>query len=230
LKILEAASKKYKIPIMEKELVCAPFTSEEGQRYYGAMNAGINCAFANRQILAHLARQVFASVCDIKEEEVETLYEVSHNTCKVEKHKVDGKLKEVIVHRKGATRAFGPGHLDVPKAYRKFGQPVLVGGTMGTFSYILAGTEKAMEETFGTAIHGAGRFMSRHQAKRKWAGVDLIKELARKGIIIKSRSLSGVAEEAPGAYKDVTEVVDVIHNSGIAKKVVQVKPFICIKG
>jgi tRNA-splicing ligase RtcB len=230
LKTLEFASKKYKIPIREKELVCAPFTSEEGQRYYGAMNAGINCAFANRQILAHLARQVFASVFDIKEEEVETLYEVAHNTCKVEKHKIDGKLKDVIVHRKGATRAFGPGHPDIPKEYRKVGQPVLVGGTMGTSSYILSGTETAMKETFGTAIHGAGRFMSRHQAKRKWNGVDLIKELSKKGIIIKSRSPSGVAEEAPGAYKDVTEVVDVMHNSGVAKKVVQVKPLICVKG
>ncbi|MFH1424215.1 MAG: RtcB family protein [archaeon] len=226
LKTLEAASKKYKIPIREKELVCAPFTSEEGQQYFTAMNCGINCAFANRQALAHLTRKGFTEVFGLGEKEVETFYEIGHNTCKLEEH--DGK--KLIVHRKGATRAFGPGRKEVPKKYREIGQPVLVGGTMGTCSYILHGTQKGMDETFGSACHGAGRNMSRQQAKREYFGETVIKELAAKGIIIKGHSKSGVSEEAPGAYKDVTEVVDVMHTSGIAKKVVKVKPLISIKG
>jgi tRNA-splicing ligase RtcB len=230
LQTLGAAAKKYNIPIYEKELVCAPFSSEEGQQYFTAMNCGINVAFANRQALVGLTRKAFSAVFGMDEKEIQTLYEIGHNTAKVERHKVDGEEKELIVHRKGATRAFGPGRPEVPKAYGKIGQPVLVGGTMGTESYILHGTEKGMQETFGSACHGAGRTMSRNQAKKQWWGENLIKDLSAKGIIIKGHSLAGVAEEAPGAYKDVTEVVDVMHNSGIAKKVVKVKPLISIKG
>ena len=230
LKVLEEASKKYGIPIREKELVSAPFNSEEGQKYLSAVNAGINCAFANREAIAHLAREVFVDVFGIDEKEFRTFYEIAHNTCKVEKHKVDGKMRKLVVHRKGATRAFGPGREEIPEKYRSVGQPVLVGGTMGTSSYILHGTELGMEETWGSACHGAGRVMSRVQAKKQWWGDNIVKELAVKGIIIKGHSHSGVAEEAPGAYKDVTEVVDVMHNSGIAKKVVKVKPLISIKG
>ncbi len=230
LKILDKASRKYGIPIREKELVCAPFNSEEGKKYLSAVNCGINCAFANRQALTHLTRKAFNSVFGIDGKEVETFYEIGHNTCKLEKHEVDGKMAELIVHRKGATRAFGPGREEVPEKYRAVGQPVLVGGTMGTCSFILHGTEKGMKDTFGSAIHGAGRKMSRHQAKREWKGVNLVEELAKKGIIIKGHSISGVAEEAPGAYKDAEEVVDVMHFSGIAKKVVKVKPLISVKG
>jgi len=226
LQELEKASKKYNIPIREKELVCAPFSSEEGQIYFSAVNCGINCAFANRQALAHLTRQGFAKVFGMDENEIQTFYEIGHNTCKLEKH----DNKELIVHRKGATRAFGPGREEVPEAYRSVGQPVLVGGTMGTCSYILHGTEKGMTETFGSACHGAGRTMSRVQAKKQFWGETVIKELGNKGIIIKGHSKAGVSEEAPGAYKNVTEVVDVMHNSGISKKVVKVKPLISIKG
>jgi len=230
LKVLDAASRKYNIPIRERELVCAPFKSEEGQKYFSAVNAAINCAFANRQIIAHLTREAFNSVLNINEEEIKTFYEIGHNTAKLERHKVDGKTKNLIVLRKGSTRAFGPGREEIPEAYRKIGQPVLVGGTMGTHSYILHGTEKGMENTFGSAIHGAGRRMSRNQAKKTWRGTDLVKQLNKRGIIVKGHSFAGLAEEAPDAYKDVEKVIDVMHNSGIAKKVVSVKPYICIKG
>ncbi|MCD6226814.1 MAG: RtcB family protein [Candidatus Aenigmarchaeota archaeon] len=230
LKVLDAASRKYNIPIRERELVCAPFKSEEGQKYFSAVNAAINCAFANRQIIAHLTREAFNSVLNINEEEIKTFYEIGHNTAKLERHKVDGKTKNLIVLRKGSTRAFGPGREEIPEAYRKIGQPVLVGGTMGTHSYILHGTEKGMENTFGSAIHGAGRRMSRNQAKKTWRGTELVEQLNKRGIIVKGHSFAGLAEEAPDAYKDVEKVIDVMHNSGIAKKVVSVKPYICIKG
>lgn len=229
LKILEAASKKYNIPIRERELVCAPIKSPEGEQYFAAVNAGINCAFANRQTIVHLTREAF-KVINVKPEEIQTFYEIGHNNVKLENHEVDGKMKELLVHRKGATRAFGPGRDEVPKAYRSIGQPVLVGGTMGTSSYILHGTDFGMKETFGSAIHGAGRMMSRNQAKREWKGNDIVRALAKKGIIIRGHSLSGIAEEAPNAYKVVEQVVDVMHNSGVAKKVVSVKPMISIKG
>jgi len=226
LKELHKASIKYKIPILEKELVCAPFKSEEGQKYFSAVNCGINCAFANRQTLTHLTRQVFSKIFGMDEKEIETFYEIGHNTAKLEKH----DDKELLVMRKGSTRAFGPGREEVPKLYRSVGQPVLVGGTMGTQSYILHGTEKGMNDTFGSAIHGAGRAMSRMQAKRQWRGDDILRTLEEKGILIRAHSKAGVAEEAPSAYKNVQEVVDVMHNSGIAMKVIEVKPLISIKG
>jgi len=230
LKTLDAASRKYGIPIKERELVCAPFRSEEGQQYFTAVNCGINTAFANRQALAQLTRQAFAKALGTGEKELEMLYDIGHNTAKLEKHTLDGKEKELLLMRKGSTRAFGPGREEVPKAYRKVGQPVLIGGTMGTHSYILHGTEKGMQEAFGSACHGAGRRMSRQQAKKQWRAEDIVKELAKRGIIIKGHSFSGVSEEAPGAYKDVDQVVDVMHNAGIAKKVALVKPMISIKG
>ncbi|MDD5269634.1 MAG: RtcB family protein [Candidatus Omnitrophica bacterium] len=230
LKTLESASRKYNIPIRERELVCAPFKSEEGQRYFRAVNCGINAAFANRQVLAHLTRRAFHSALGVDEKTIRTLYDIGHNTAKLEKHRVNGKEKSLIVHRKGATRAFGPGRPEVPSAYRNAGQPVLVGGTMGTCSYILHGTEKGMEEVFGTSVHGAGRVSSREAAKKRWRGKDLVDQLKERGIIIKGHSLSGVAEEAPGAYKDVTQVVDVVHNAGIAKKVAMSVPLISVKG
>lgn len=230
LKTLEAASRKYNIPIRERELVCAPFKSEEGKRYFAAINCGINAAFANRQALAHLTRKAFSSAAGVDEKTIRTLYDIGHNTAKLEKHTVDGQPKALIVHRKGATRAFGPGCPEIPDRYKKIGQPVLVGGTMGTCSYILHGTEKGMQDVFGTAVHGAGRVSSREEAKRRWRGSDLIKELKQRGIIIKGHSLAGVAEEAPGAYKNVTQVVNVVHNAGIALKVAMSKPLISIKG
>ena len=230
LKTLEQASRKFGIPIREKELVCAPITSKEGRRYLAAQNCGINCAFANRQALAHLTRQAFARVFGLAPQEVRTFYEVGHNNAKFETHTVDGEQKKLLVHRKGATRAFGPGHEELPSEYRAVGQPVLVGGTMGTSSYILRGTEKGMADTFGSAIHGAGRVMSRQQAKRSWRGQEVVRRLQAQGITIKSRHLRGVAEEAPGAYKDVTEVVDVMHNAGVNAKVAMAKPLICVKG
>ena len=230
IKILAQAAQKYGIQLPDRELACVPFRSPEGQRYYGAMNAGINCAFANRQALAHLARLVFQKVLRTRPEDMPTLYEVGHNNAKVEYHEVDGQVRQLVVHRKGATRAFGPGWEELPERYRAVGQPVLVGGTMGTASFILHGTQLGMEATFGSALHGAGRVMSRRQAKRSYWGEDVMKDLRAEGIIIRAHSKAGVAEEAPGAYKDVEQVVNVMHNAGIIRKVARVRPWICVKG
>ncbi len=228
LKTLAEASRRYNIPVHERELVCAPLNSPEGRRYFSAVCAGINCALANRQVIAHLVREAFSDV--IPRARISMLYDVSHNTCKVEEHPVGNKVKRLFIHRKGSTRAFGPGRKEIPEEYRAIGQPVLIGGTMGTCSYILVGTESGMKQAFGSACHGAGRAMSRTQAKKKWRGDALLRELADKGIIIRAHSYSGAAEEAPGAYKDVTAVVEATHNAGLAKKVVMVKPLACIKG
>ncbi|MDP2688797.1 MAG: RtcB family protein [Deltaproteobacteria bacterium] len=230
LKTMEAASRKYGIPIRDRELVSAPVKSPEGQRYISAVNCGINCAFANRQAIAHLARGAFARVMGLAPESIRQIYDVAHNTCKFETHKVNGVPKKLLVHRKGSTRAFGPGAEGVPEAYRTVGHPLLVGGTMGTASYILRGTEKGMEECWGSTVHGAGRSLSRVQAKRQWHGRELIRELAEKGILIKSGTMSGVAEEAPGAYKDIDRVVDIMHNAGLNRKVARMRPLICVKG
>ena len=226
LHILEAASKKYKIPIRERELVCAPIQSPEGKLYFTATNSGINCAFANRQVIAHLARGAFEHALGIKPETIKTFYEIGHNNVKIEMH----EEKRLLVHRKGATRAFGLGREEVSEKYRPVGQPVLIGGTMGTHSYILHGTEKGMQDTFGSACHGAGRAMSRMQAKKKWRADDLVKEMKKQGIFVRGKSRSGLAEEAPGSYKDVDQVVDVMHKAGVAMKVVRLKPVVVIKG
>lgn len=228
LRDMAGADKELGIRLPDRELACAPVNSELGRRYLGAMRAGINCALANRQIIGHLTREVFAEL--LPDARLELLFDVSHNTCKLERHEVDGRVRPLYIHRKGATRAFGPGHSDLPEALRPFGQPVLIGGSMGTASYVLVGTEEGKTRAFSSACHGAGRRMSRHRARRTWRGRQLVDELAARGIAIRSPSLRGVAEEAPHAYKDVTEVVDVAQRAGLARKVAKLLPFICIKG
>jgi len=228
LREMAVAAEGHGIHLPDRELACAPIHSEVGQRYLGAMRSAINCALANRQILTHLTREVFATF--FLHNEVRLLYDVSHNTCKTERHRVDGRERELYVHRKGATRAFGPGHPDLPEALREVGQPVLIGGSMGTSSYILVGTNEGERLSFNSACHGAGRAMSRHQATRQWRGRELVDELADRGILIRSPSLRGVAEEAPGAYKDVSRVVQASHNAGLARMVARVEPMVCIKG
>jgi tRNA-splicing ligase RtcB len=228
LRKMVIAAPGYGIDLPDRELACAPIHSRLGQDYLGAMRAGINCALANRQILTHLTRQVFARI--VPQARLPLLYDVSHNTCKEETHTVDGRPKKLFVHRKGATRAFGPGHPDLPPALREAGQPVLIGGSMGTASYILAGTRESMQRAFGSACHGSGRAMSRHQALRNWHGRQVIDELAGRGILIRSPSSRGVAEEAPGAYKDVRAVVDSADQAGLACKVARLEPIVCIKG
>ncbi|NJD36586.1 MAG: RtcB family protein [Betaproteobacteria bacterium] len=220
------------LALPDRELACAPLKSSLGQRYLGAMRAAINCALANRQIITHLARQAFAEV--FPGVELPLLYDVSHNTCKEEAHTVDGVRRRLFVHRKGATRAFGPGHLELPREYQHVGQPVLIGGSMGTASYVLAGAaaagRKTGEHAFGSACHGAGRAMSRHEAARRWHGRAVVDDLAARGILIRSSSSRGVAEEAPLAYKDVTAVVDAAEQAGLACKVARLAPLVCVKG
>jgi len=228
LRDMAIAAPDYGIQLVDRELACAPINSPVGQRYLGAMRAAINCALANRQIITHLTRSVFAEF--FPDARLDLLFDVSHNTCKVEKHLVDGAPREVYVHRKGATRAFPPNHPDLPPALRAAGQPVLIGGTMGTASYVLVGLEGNEARGFSSACHGAGRRMSRHQARRRWRGRQLADHLAEKGIVIRSPSFRGVAEEAPGAYKDVSRVVDVAERAGLARKVARLEPLVCIKG
>jgi tRNA-splicing ligase RtcB len=228
LRRMVIAAPGHGINLPDRELACAPINSPLGKEYLGAMRAAINCALANRQILTHLTRQVFSQV--LPQAKFPLLYDVSHNTCKVEEHIVNGSKKKLYVHRKGATRAFGPGHPDLPASLREAGQPVLIGGSMGTASYILAGTKQGMQLAFGSACHGAGRAMSRHQALRNWNGRHVVDDLAGHGILIRSPSMRGVAEEAPGAYKDVSAVVDAADHAGLARKVARVVPIICIKG
>lgn len=224
LKRMAMAAGAYGIALPDRELACAPIRSELGQSYLGAMRAAINCALANRQILTHLVRRSFAHV--LPEAKLPILYDVSHNTCKLEQH----GGRSLYVHRKGATRAFGPGHPELPEALRDAGQPVLIGGSMGTGSYILAGTHSSQRQAFSSACHGAGRAMSRHQASRTWRGREVIEALAARGITVRSPSMRGVAEEAPEAYKDVNAVVDAAEAAGLARKVARVEPLICIKG
>ena len=225
---MAAEAPSHGIVLPDRELACAPITSPLGQEYLGAMCAAINCALANRQILTHLVREVFAGFWSAAD--LQLLYDVSHNTCKVETHRVDGVMRELHVHRKGATRAFGPGHPALPEALRPAGQPVLIGGSMGTGSYVLAGTAASASLAFASACHGAGRAMSRHEAGRRWKGRDVVDDLAQRGILVHSPSSRGVAEEAPLAYKDVTDVVDAAQAAGLARKVARLTPLVCIKG
>lgn len=218
----------YGIQLPDRELACAPIASPLGQRYLGAVRAAINCALANRQIITHLTRQVFTDL--LPSAELSLLYDVSHNTCKEEKHWVGGAQRNLYVHRKGATRAYGAGQPDLPAAFREVGQPVLIGGSMGTESYILAGNRESTKLSFSSACHGAGRHLSRRQASKTWRGQDIITELAHLGIIIRSPSFRGIAEEAPGAYKDVNAVVRASEQAGIARKVAKLVPIVCIKG
>ncbi len=228
LREMVASAPSYHLKLPDRELACAPIRSALGEKYLGAMRAAINCALANRQILTHLTRQVLEEL--FPGGEFPLLYDVSHNTCKLEEHRVDGKARSLYVHRKGATRAFGPGHLLLPEELRENGQPVLIGGTMGTASYVLVGTKKSEELAFSSSCHGAGRQMSRHQATRTWRGRELVDDLARHGILIRTPSLRGVAEEAPGAYKDVTAVVDAADRAGLSAKVARLEPLVCVKG
>lgn len=228
LKRMVMSAGQYGIQLPDRELACAPIRSPVGESYLGAMRAAINCAMANRQIITDLARRAFARV--LPEAELRLLYDVSHNTCKLEEHRIDGRLRRLYVHRKGATRAFGPGHPDLSPTLQAVGQPVLIGGSMGTCSYILRGTTEAESLSFSSACHGAGRAMSRRAAAREWQGQGVIRELAGRGILVRSPSLRGVAEEAPGAYKDVSAVVEASHRAGLAHKVARLEPMICIKG
>ena len=228
LRRMVVAAPSHGLVLPDRELACAPIHSDLGQEYLGAMRAAINCALANRQILTQLVRDVFADL--LPSARLPVLYDVSHNTCKLETHKVDGRQRELYVHRKGATRAWGPGHPELPPALRASGQPVLIGGSMGTGSYVLAGTAASESLAFSSACHGAGRAMSRHQALRTWTGSVVVDELAQRGILVRSPSMRGVAEEAPDAYKDVNEVVDAADAAGLARKVARLEPLVCVKG
>jgi tRNA-splicing ligase RtcB len=222
----------YGITLPDRELVCVPFDSEEGQEYFRAMACAANFAFANRQLLAHLIRQSFEQVLAgrIKDFNLHQVYDIAHNMAKIEEHQIEGHHLRLCVHRKGATRAFGPGSAVLPDDLRDIGQPVLIPGSMGTASYVLTGTTGAMQETFGSTCHGAGRVMSRAKAKKVVRGTDLRQQLKSRGIVVRAGSMSGLAEEAPTAYKDVSRVVEVVHKAGIAKKIARLEPIAVIKG
>ena len=228
LKEMVVAAEASGIALPDRELACAPINSEIGQRYLGAMRAAINCALANREILGHYARRVFGHF--FPDHDLRLLFDVSHNTCKVEPHLVDGRRRNLFVHRKGATRAFGPGDESLPEALRAVGQPVLIGGSMGTGSYILVGEATGEQKAFSSACHCAGRALSRHAALKLWSGRKIMDDLATQGILIRSPSTRGVAEEAPGAYKDVDAVVIAAEHAGLARRVARLRPLICIKG
>jgi tRNA-splicing ligase RtcB len=232
LEVMERSVNKYKIELPDKELACAPFESPEAKDYLAAMRAAANYAWANRQCIMHWAREAFYKVFLLSPGELgmRLIYDVAHNIAKIEDHKVGGKKMKLIVHRKGATRAFPPGHPELPDVYRQLGQPVLIPGDMGRASYVLLGTEKAMEETFGSTCHGAGRVMSRHQAIKKARGRAIWREMEEKGIIVRSAGRETLAEEMPDAYKDISQVVDVVHKAGISKKVARLRPIGVIKG
>lgn len=232
VKGLQSAVKKYNIQLPDRELVCAPIDSPEGRAYYGAMACAVNYAFVNRQVLAMGVREAFEQVLAGRVDDFDLfqVYDVAHNIAKFEEHEVDGRRMRLCVHRKGATRAYGPGNEGVPGDYRAVGQPVLVPGSMGTASYVLVGTRKAMELTFGSTCHGAGRVMSRTQALKTIWGADLRNELEEQGIVVRAGSNKGLAEEAPQAYKDVSQVVEVVHGLGIAHKVACLRPLAVIKG
>jgi len=221
--------RKYEIRVPDREFACVPFSSPEGQRYFGAMAASANYAWANRQMIAHFVRKAWKEVLGEKASPLIALYDVAHNIIKKEKYIIEGKEIEMAVHRKGATRAFPPGHSEIPEKYREVGQPVLIPGSMGTASYVLVGTKEGKEAFFSTC-HGAGRTMSRHAATRAISGEEIVRELELKGIIVKCWSLRGIAEEAPMAYKNVDEVVNIVHNAGLSKKVAKLVPLAVIKG
>lgn len=228
LRTMIPAMQKYGIKVPDKEFACVPFNSPEGKRYFAAMASAANYAWANRYMIAHYVREVWKEVLGEKEK-LELLYDVAHNIIKKEKYKIDGKDTELIIHRKGATRAFPPEHPEIPEKYRQVGQPVLIPGSMGTASYILAGTKKG-EEAFFSTCHGAGRTMSRKAATRAISGQEVINQLKQKGIILKCWSMRGIAEEAPLAYKNIDDVIEVVHNAGLSKKVVKLVPLAVIKG
>jgi len=228
LDLMQGAMKKYGIAVVDRQLACVPIRSAEGEEYLSAMAAAANFAFANRQMMTHWVRKAFQRV--LGTERLKVVYDVCHNIAKRERHQVEGRAREVLVHRKGATRAFPKGHPDLPSELRDFGQPVLIPGSMGTCSYVLVGTEQAMRETFGSSCHGAGRAKSRTQAKRETTVEQLLQELKSRGILVKGQSRSGLTEEKPDAYKDVSEVVQVVHDAGLARKVAKLVPIAVMKG
>jgi len=232
IKILMKSTQKYGIELPDRQLCCAPIASTEGRQYLAAMAGAANYAFANRQIIFHWVRETFERVFQMSSERLglRLIYDVCHNIAKIETHRVDGKERKLCVHRKGATRAFPPHHPDTPLAYRDVGQPVLIPGDMGRYSYVLVGTEQAMAETFGSTCHGAGRVLSRKQAMRVSKGRAIIRELEDQGITIRSAGRATVREEIPEAYKDVSQVVEVVSGAGISKKVVRLRPMGVIKG
>ena len=232
IRVMLHAAQKYGIELPDKQLCCAPLASKEGKEYLAAMACAANFAFANRQIITHWVRETFEQVLRMGPStlRLDLIYDVCHNIAKLEAHTVDGAKRRLCVHRKGATRAFPPHHPDVPADYQETGQPVLIPGDMGRCSYVLVGTQQAYEETFGSTCHGAGRLMSRHQAKKRAMGRSITKELEAKGIYVRAASYATIAEELPEAYKDVSDVVDVVNGAGIGKKVAKLKPLGVIKG
>ena len=232
IRVMLDASKKYRIELPDPQLCCAPVSSAEGQRYLGAMACAANFAFTNRQMITHWVRETFEQVLKMgpRDLKLDLIYDVCHNIAKIETHTVNGGKKRLCVHRKGATRAFPPNHPEVPAEYRSIGQPVLIPGDMGRCSYVLVGTERAMEETFGSTCHGAGRVMSRHQAMKVAKGRAITRELEDKGIIVRGASRGTITEEISEAYKDVNDVVNVVHHAGISRKVVKLIPMGVIKG
>ena len=232
LKILVKESKKYDYSLPDRQLACAPINSKEGKDYLSAMQSAANFAWNNRQVIMHLAKKSFRDTFNMTESELgfKLVYDVCHNIAKIEEHNINGKMKKVCVHRKGATRAFPPGSSMIPVKYREAGQPVLIPGDMGRYSFIAVGTEKAMEETFGSSCHGAGRNLSRHKALKEAKGRNLVEELKKQGVIIQAKGYKTIAEEMPGAYKDVSDVVNVMHAEGITMKVAKLKPVGVIKG
>jgi len=229
---LAVMESKYGIKILDRELASAPFNSPEGQTYFAAMKTAVNMSFLNRQVILHRVREVFSEVfkTDAEKLGMRQIYDVAHNTAKLEKYLIDGSWKEVIVHRKGATRSFGPGREEVPKEYRDVGQPVIIGGSMETGSYLLVGTKQAEDETWGSTAHGSGRTMSRTKAKQLFRGETLQKEMEKRGILVRTESLSGLAEEAGAAYKNIDEVIDATHQAGISKRVCKLLPLTNVKG
>ena len=232
VKLFQKVVQRYGLNLPDRELVCAPLSSAEGQDYFAAMKAAANYAFVNRQVLTFHIRNSFEQVLagKVSNYHVFQICDIAHNMAKVERHRIDGKQVQLCVHRKGATRAFGPGSPELPAVYRDIGQPVLVPGSMGTASWVLVGTERSMSQTFGSTCHGAGRTMSRKKAKKTIHGATLRGELEGRGIHVRAGSMSGLAEESPTAYKDVDRVVEVVHSAGIAKKVAQLRPVAVIKG
>lgn len=232
LEVMERAVKKYNIELPDKELACAPYNSQEARDYLSAMRAAANYAWANRQCIMHWTREAFMRFFNTSPEGIgmSLIYDVAHNIAKIEDHIVNGKKMKLIVHRKGATRAFPPFHAELPDAYKPIGQPVLIPGDMGRASFVLIGTEKAMQETFGSTCHGAGRVMSRHQAIKKAKGRAIWREMEDKGIIVRSAGRETLAEEMSEAYKDISNVVDVVHKAGISKKVARLRPLGVVKG
>jgi tRNA-splicing ligase RtcB len=232
IKEMQRAMPKYGIQVPDRQLACVPVKSEEGQAYLNAMRGAANYAWANRQCITHWVREAFCRVMGISEEEagLQLIYDVTHNIAKIEDHEVDGKVEKLCVHRKGATRAFPAGHPDIPQKYASVGQPILIPGDMGRMSFILAGTEQAMRETYGSTCHGAGRLQSRSAMKRHLSGRDVLDDLESRGVTVRTGSLAGLAEEAPEAYKDVADVVRVAHGAGISKKVARTRPIAVVKG